>query len=266
MKDTMSDLKSDKPVEQEPALTEQVREARLLERARNGDMQAAEELFRLHRPRLHRLFAYAAPRQEVDDLLQETMAAGATNITKFRGRSSLFAWLTGIARNVLRNHFRSGARGGKTISLEDLESEAGVQRDTHSVPLEQRVVMDSTTSLLYTAITNACTAQEQHVLTLYYQGEPLNDIGELLQMPAATVRSHYRRGRCKLLSHLIRVHTDLLGGQEAIRTAWEKACRHASPSERPSAEEQTAWTTQRPGARGYCGAVLKLARYLNLAA
>ena len=114
----MSDLKSDQPVEQERSVAEQVREARLLERARNGDMQATEELFRLHRPRLYRLFAYNAPHQEVDDLLQETMTAGATGIAKYRDHASLSAWLNGIARNILRNHFRSSAHLIKTVSSE----------------------------------------------------------------------------------------------------------------------------------------------------
>lgn len=47
---------------------------------------------------------------EVDDLVQETFIAAYRNLGTFRADEDLGAWLRGIARNVLRHHFRASQR------------------------------------------------------------------------------------------------------------------------------------------------------------
>jgi RNA polymerase sigma-70 factor (ECF subfamily) len=244
---------------------EQAREARLLELARAGDSRAVDELFKLYRPHVKRVLAFSAPGNDVDDLVQQTLVAGAASLPGYQGSSSGRTWLSGIARNVLRNHFRSGSRTAKAISLDALESDTGVQRPADIVPLDQQAAANSTTTLLLVAMRKVCNAAEQNILNLSYRGEPLNEIGGLLDMPAATVRSHFRRGRCKLLSHLIDAHSEILGGAEAILAAWRKSCSDTNVAEHPTIDEREAWENRKPGARAWCGAVLKLARYLTIA-
>jgi len=255
----MSELNDDKTAEQ-------VQEARLLERARQGDSGAARELFERYRPQVRRLLVRQAPREEVDDLVQETMIAGWAGLSRFQGKSSVFTWLSGIARNVRSNRARAAGRIEPTISLDASDSDSVVQRDTRSAPLEQVVAAQATTDLLYAAIHKECTGPQRQVLLLAFQGEPLNEIGALMQMSEATVRSHYRRGRCRLLSYLLQNHSELLGGEAAIQNAWEQACRHAEETKRPNAQETAAWTSRNCGAHAYCGALLKMARYLQFAA
>ena len=255
----MSDFKDDKTADQ-------VREALLLECARRGDTSAARELFEVYRPHVRRILVSRAPREEVDDLVQETLIAGWTGIPTFRGQSSLLTWLGGTARNLGSNRARSAERHGAHISLDTVGIDAVVQRESQTTPLEEVVATQSTTEILYSAVNRACSPPQERVLLLAFQGEALDEIGALLQMSSATVRSHNRRGRCRLLTYLLQHHADLLGGQTAIQTAWEKVCLAAEDAKRPDAQEQAAWTSQNSGNRAYCGALLKLARYLHLAA
>jgi len=255
----MSNLKETKTAEQ-------VQEERLVEKARAGDPGAARELFDRYRPHVRRLLLRQAPREEVDDLVQETMIAGWHGLSRFQGKSSFFTWLAGIARNLRSNRARATGRTGATISLDSADSDAVVQRDTRSAPLELVVAAQATSDLLYATIQRECTAPQQRVLLLAFQGEALNEIGALLQMSEATVRSHYRRGRCRLLSYLLQHHSDLLGGETAIQAAWEQACHTVEEAKRPNAQEEEAFTNRKSGDHAYCGALLKLARYLQLTA
>ncbi|MCW3095930.1 MAG: rpoE [Chthonomonadaceae bacterium] len=250
----------------ETKTAQQVQEERLLEKARQGDSRAARELFELYRPHVRRLLTRQAPSEEVDDLVQETMIAGWHGLPRFQGKSSLFTWLAGIARNLRSNRARAAGRVTPTISLDSADSDSAVQRDARSAPLEQVVAAQATTDLLHAAIQRECTAPQRRVLLLAFQGEALNEIGALLQMSEATVRSHYRRGRCRLLAHLLQNHSDLLGGETAIQAAWEQTCHAAEEAKRPSVQEQEAFTHRKSGDHAFCGALLKLARYLQLAA
>jgi RNA polymerase sigma factor (sigma-70 family) len=256
---TMSDLNDDPPANR-------VREERLLESARRGDASAAGELFELYRPHVRRILIHIAPREEVDDLVQETLCAGSKAIPNFRGQSNLLTWLGGIARNVRRNWARTAARRVTAISLDTMGIDAVVQRESQSDPLEAVMATQSTADSLDSAVIHACSPTQQHVLLLAFEGLALDEIAVLLQMPPATVRSHYRRGRCKLLTYLLQHHADLFGGQISIQAAWEQSCLVAEEAQRPDKEEQAAWTAQIRGVPAYCGAVLKLARFLHLAA
>ncbi len=243
---------------------EQFHEEQLLIRARDGDLNATRELFELCRPNVTRFLATKAPPEEVDDLVQETMVAGWSGLGRFQGKSALTTWLAGIARNLFYNRVRSQTRKVDSVSLDALESKGGVQREKENEPLENRIVEATTKDIYYSSVERACTLPQQRVLLLAFQGEELDDIGTILNMTPATVRSHFRRGRCKLVSYLIDRHSDFFGGQPAINIAWEMAVQSIDEAKRPSPEEQTAWESRTAGASAWCGAILKLARHLNL--
>ncbi len=58
-----------------------------------------------------------APRTDlVDDLVQEVFLAALKGLSSFAGRSSLKAWLLGIARHKVENHYRAHLRRSETLS------------------------------------------------------------------------------------------------------------------------------------------------------
>ncbi len=86
----------------------------LVDRARNGERSAFEELVDFNRSRLEalirsRLGPHLRPRVSVEDVSQETFLQAFRSIEQFRwqGEHSFIRWLVRIAENVIRKEHRS---------------------------------------------------------------------------------------------------------------------------------------------------------------
>src|SRR5512145_3515152 len=110
------------PSSARPATAGAPDERALIERCRQGELGAFEELYRLHAGRLYsvalRLVGNAA---DAEDLLQEIFLAAHRKLDTFRGESALGTWLYRLAMNLCLDHPRSRAtRSGQlTDALDD---------------------------------------------------------------------------------------------------------------------------------------------------
>lgn len=99
------------------AMTDSGAELRaLVDAARTGDPDAWEALYRRAYPRL---FSYARRRvatdEQAEDAVSETMTRAITRIATFVwSGSGVDGWLFGIARNVVLESYRDGARAAAT--------------------------------------------------------------------------------------------------------------------------------------------------------
>lgn len=86
----------------------------LVERARQGDEQAWEALFRRAYPKLLSYASRRLPTQEqAKDAVGETMTRGVANIERLRGEGGGFdAWMYGIMRHVVLDAQRLLSREG----------------------------------------------------------------------------------------------------------------------------------------------------------
>lgn len=99
--------------------------AALVERARSGDMQAWARLYQDHWARLLRHVGYLTGDVTVaEDLVQETFAQALASLARFDARAPFFAWLRGIALNIVRKHWRT--RGRRTRAYTRIEAEASI--------------------------------------------------------------------------------------------------------------------------------------------
>src|SRR5678815_2847559 len=72
----------------------------LLERSRQGDTKALEELLSQHQAQVYRFgLKMCRDPEDAKDVLQETLLAVARGVRDFRGASSLSTWLYTIARS-----------------------------------------------------------------------------------------------------------------------------------------------------------------------
>ena len=102
-------------------------EAELLERCRDGDMDAFEELYRAHAGRLYGLATrMVGSRVEAEDLLQEIFLLAYRRLGTFKGDAALSTWLYRIAVNRCVDHLRS-----KGAKMADVTTELA---DDHPVP------------------------------------------------------------------------------------------------------------------------------------
>src|SRR5579859_3578626 len=106
-------------------------DSELVERARQGDLDAFEELINRHEQRVYSL-ALRMLRQEQDaeDITQQTFLSALENLSGFRGEAKFSTWLLRIATHAALKVIRK-RKGLDTVSLE--EATEGT-KDSDSVP------------------------------------------------------------------------------------------------------------------------------------
>ena len=111
----------------------------LIERCRQGDAAAFEQLYRAHAGRLFSLTCRMVGNPaDAEDLLQDVFLVAHRKLDTFRGESALATWLYRLAMNVCLDHLRS--RAARTSELTDtLDDEPWIQ-DASSRNLAERTV------------------------------------------------------------------------------------------------------------------------------
>jgi RNA polymerase sigma-70 factor, ECF subfamily len=93
-------------------------EAQAIERAKQGDAEAFEFLYNLHKRRVYSLcLRMTANTAEAEDLAQEAFLQLFRKIGTFRGESAFSTWLHRMAVNVVLMHLRK--KGLPVVSLEE---------------------------------------------------------------------------------------------------------------------------------------------------
>lgn len=156
----------------------------LLTRARRRDPAAWDALYRAHEAALYSWIHHRAggDRALADDVFHEVFLRAVERIAQFdpaRGRFG--AWLTGIARNELRQRLRARRDQVGAVVLDPPAPEPGSEGDLH------RLV-----NLTFTAL----PVRYQRALALKYQeGRTLEEIARDLDTTPAAVGSLLHRAR-----------------------------------------------------------------------
>lgn len=145
------------------------------------------------RARLYRVaLAWCGDEMLADDLAQETMTNGITNIRQLRDETRLFAWLYSILNNNWRLYLR------RNKSHDELDDQMPVEEDgpmghCHELEIVARV-RRAVASL---------PAQQRQVISLVDLEEfSYCDVAEILDVPIGTVMSRLHRARKSLLARL----------------------------------------------------------------
>jgi RNA polymerase sigma-70 factor, ECF subfamily len=128
---------AEQPASQDPVggLTRETADVGLAAALRRKDRKAATEFVNRHADAIYRyLSARLSPRTDVvDDLVQEVFLAAWLGLDQYRGEASLRAWLVGIARHKVEEHYRSILREAAPLDEVDLETalhSSGVELET----------------------------------------------------------------------------------------------------------------------------------------
>lgn len=156
-----------------------------------GDDRAGEQLFRRNYKTVLRFFHNKAGAQ-AHDLVQRTFLGCLEARERIREGASFRAFLFGVARNILYDHYRLARRDREhldfgTVSAEDLRpSPTSVIAQAREVELLMRAL-------------RKIPLEGQMILEMYYwEGMGAREIGEVLDMPEPTVRTKIRRARLRL--------------------------------------------------------------------
>jgi len=176
-----------------------VDDAALFAAWRGGDRASGEALIERHYDAIARFFRTKAG-EHADDLVQRTFLVCAEPGASFRGEGSFRAFLFGVGRNVLFEHFRGRVRDGHgepdfaRSSIMDLAPGVATVAGKRA---EQRLLLQALQHL---------PLEAQLLLELYYWEElSIDEVAAVLTIPPGTVKSRLHTARALLREALARL-------------------------------------------------------------
>lgn len=164
----------------------------LVDRVARGDRAAVRLLFMRHHARVYRFVArQTGSEMMADDIANEVFLELWRQAPAFEGRSEVSTWLLGIARFKALSALRR-----KKEEWIDEDAVAAIP-DTADSP-EVSVMKDDKATALRRMV-NALPEEHRSVIDLaYYHAKSVAEIGEILSIPVATVKTRMFYARKKL--------------------------------------------------------------------
>ncbi|MFN0058611.1 MAG: RNA polymerase sigma factor [Planctomycetota bacterium] len=179
----------------------------LVDRARDGDELAFEELVLKHQDRVFsRVYFLVHDRQLAEDLAQETFLRAFLGLRGFREAARFSTWLAKIAVNVVYHHFERNAaqkRSARVVSLERARGEPPLEvADSRPLP-DEWAALGEQRALILAAVARL---PEEYRLTFALReldGHSYEEISYLLGVPIGSVKSRLFRAR-QLLQEMLK--------------------------------------------------------------
>ena len=175
----------------------QRRDLILIERARDGDLDAFNDLVRLYQDSLFALVVRMVPdRDQASDAVQEAFFSAYRNMGAFRG-GSVKSWLSRIAINAAMDAQRLKKRrpADPYPELEDdtwqPPADASADPVTTSLTLERHRALN-------TALAGITNDQRTAIVLYDVEGYDYAEIAEITGVSVGTVKSRIHRGRLAL--------------------------------------------------------------------
>lgn len=177
----------------------------LVERARQNFAaghanEAFAELYRCHLDRVYRyILMRVGNRADAQDLTSQTFLAALENLSNYRSRGNFAAWLLGIARHKVIDHFREQPQA---VSLEMVEHI--IHTDSPLDELTPTLEIDHVTTALRTI-----SPERAEAVTLYIFGELTSaEVGQVMHRSRAAAKMLINRGLRDLRQRLLRIYTE----------------------------------------------------------
>ncbi|HET8934456.1 MAG TPA: sigma-70 family RNA polymerase sigma factor [Polyangiales bacterium] len=178
-------------------------EERLIERLRQRDEGAFNQLVRLHQAAVFRqLLRVIGDPAEAEDLAQEVFVTVFKAIETFRGDSRLATWIHRIAQNHARNrlkyHGRHKRRGDTPLEETTEESVAVPETGSRLPRPDHQVEAHQAELQIRLAITQLDAEQRTLIVLRDLENMTYEEIQEQTGLPSGTVKSRLHRARVAL--------------------------------------------------------------------
>jgi len=169
-------------------------EEQLIQACLQNDRNAQRKLYNAYAGRMLVVCArYMQNKEEAEDVLQEAFIKIFQNLSKFRGESTLGAWIKRIVINVAINHIRAQQHFQGMDNVQEYENQfsdglTGIE----GINFQELIEM-------IRKLPKGC----QSVFNLYaIEGYQHKEIAEMLNITEGTSKSQYARARAILQSQL----------------------------------------------------------------
>lgn len=183
-------------------------EQRLIERARDGDQAAFEELLaRYEKPVYHQALRLLSNPEDAADVTQEVFLKVWRNLPSFRGESGFSTWLYRLTDNAAIDLLRREKKRRGDGSLDDdgqgWDAALADPAPTPHQAAEREELRQSVAEAL-----SRLSQEHRRVLVLReINGLSYDEIGRLLDLTPGTVKSRIARARLSLANILLKSGT-----------------------------------------------------------
>jgi RNA polymerase sigma-70 factor (ECF subfamily) len=177
-----------------PATAARAEEMALVERCRQGDLAAFEELYKAHASKLFSVACRMVGNpSDAEDLLQEIFLSAHRKLDGFRGDSALGTWLYRLATNHCLDYLRS--RAARTNQLTDTLDDDRGHVDPARGGLAERSITKMDLERALAQLPEGCRA----AFVLHdVQGLEHREVGEVLGIAEGTSKSQVHKARLRL--------------------------------------------------------------------
>jgi RNA polymerase sigma-70 factor (ECF subfamily) len=199
-----------------------LRERQLIREAQRGCRDSAAELVRAHQERLH-AFVWRMVRSDHDaeEICQDAFLRAFASLDSFDESYRFSTWLFTIGYRLSLNALR---RRRDFTGDVDFAGFASAPPDGESADVGEAVANSAEArrlkKMIWDAVDRLSPPQRATVLLFYRESLGCQEIGEILGIPAATVKSHLHRARGKLREFL---DAALVDDWSTVRMAAESA-------------------------------------------
>jgi RNA polymerase sigma-70 factor (ECF subfamily) len=190
----------------------QRRDLILVERARDGDLDAFNDLVACYQDRLYALVVRLVPdRDQADDALQEAFFSAFRNLSSFRG-GIVRSWLSRIAVNAAMDTQRVRKRR-PSQPYPELEDESWQPPAGEDADPERTILTRERMEALSAALSGITNDQRVAIVLFDVEGYDYGEIADMTGVSLGTVKSRIHRGRLAL-RNLLEGRIELFRGDE----------------------------------------------------
>lgn len=164
----------------------------LLRRWRGGDRAAGDELISLCKPVLFWFFRRRTD-DNVEELVQGTLAACIQAVDSFEGRSSFKTFLLGIANKQFLMSLRANRQQARPFEVSSF----------HPPTPSQEFAIKETKQSVSAALSSMPFAFRRVLRMFYWGGFSVEQIARIMELPTGTVKSRLARGRTMLRERMV---------------------------------------------------------------
>ncbi|MCL6479590.1 MAG: sigma-70 family RNA polymerase sigma factor [Peptococcaceae bacterium] len=170
----------------------------LIEKSKNGDLEAFEQLVRRYESKVYTVaYRFLGNHADACDLAQETFLRLYQALPGFRGDSSFMTWLYHITANACRDEIRRQQRH-HVLSLDDAGNngtQAMMQVPSRTPSPEEMVEKKEFNELVQQCLFSLSQEHRLVLIMREMQGFSYEEIAQVLQCTLGTVKSRLSRAR-----------------------------------------------------------------------
>jgi RNA polymerase sigma-70 factor (ECF subfamily) len=177
--------------------------ARLVQRARDGDMQAWSRLYqRNFDPIFRHLRVLTGDSNVAEELTQETFAQALVSLPRFRGDAKFSTWLHRVAINIVRKHWRwqrnTDTAHERLATMDRLRDRGGADPDRETIQRARAKVLYAILDAMPDTLREVFVLRDLEVL-------PQREIAARLDISEGNVAVRATRARAHVRAELERL-------------------------------------------------------------